>query len=79
MGLDFLPHIDATKCIGCELCVKLCPNNTLTMIHNIPLVSAPEACTYTGACQEICPTEAISLMYEIVFLGQNKKRRRRRQ
>ena len=78
MGSDFLPYIDVVKCIGCELCVKLCPNNTLAMIQDVPLVFAPEACTYTGACQEICPTEAISLIYEIVFLGENKKMGRRR-
>ena len=67
MTADFLPQIDLAICIGCELCVKLCPNNTLAMVQDIPTVSAPEACTYTGACQEICPSEAISLTYEIVF------------
>ena len=76
MTADFLPQIDLAKCIGCELCVKLCPNNTLAMIQDFPIVSAPGACTYTGACQEICPTEAISLTYEIVFSRekQNKER-----
>lgn len=72
MIADFLPQIDLAKCIGCELCVKLCPNNTLTMIQDIPIVSAPGACTYTGACQEICPTEAISLTYEIVVSREKK-------
>jgi ferredoxin len=32
----------------------------------------PEACDYTGACQAICPTEAISLTYEIVFHKKKK-------
>ena len=76
MTADFLPQIDLARCIGCELCVKLCPNNTLAMVQDIPIVSAPEACTYTGACQEICPSEAISLTYEIVFSREKKNKER---
>ncbi|MBI1882499.1 MAG: 4Fe-4S binding protein [Chloroflexi bacterium] len=64
---DFLPKIDSAKCIGCELCVRVCPNDALALINDTAVVSRPEACNYTGACQEICPTEAISLTYEIVF------------
>ncbi len=75
MSLDFVPQIDPVKCIGCELCVKLCPNQTLTLVHEIASVAAPEACDYTGICQEICPTEAISLTYEIVFsIGRERRR-----
>jgi formate hydrogenlyase subunit 6/NADH:ubiquinone oxidoreductase subunit I len=37
------------------------------MTNTIAVVTDPEACDYTGACQEICPTEAINLTYEIIF------------
>ena len=67
MALDFLPQIDPAKCIGCDLCVKLCPTQALRMIRGIAGVTAPDRCTYCGICQEICPTQAISLTYEIVF------------
>lgn len=75
MATDFLPQIDTAECIGCELCVKLCPNNTLSMLRDIATVTAPEACDYTGVCQEICPTQAISLVYEIVFSDKKRSRR----
>jgi ferredoxin len=39
------------------------------MIEDIATVVKPEACNYSGICQEICPTEAISLVYEIVLVG----------
>ena len=67
MSLDYLPNIDADKCIGCELCVKLCPNQVLALINDIAVITNPTACDYSSACQEICPTEAISLTYIIVF------------
>ena len=67
MASDFLPQIDSVKCIGCELCVKVCPKNVLAVIKQLPVVTNPEACDYSTACQEICPTGAISLTYEIVF------------
>ena len=66
-GTEFLPQIDTARCIGCELCVKLCPKQALAMLGNIAIVATPEACDYVGACQEICPTQAISLTYEIHF------------
>ena len=37
------------------------------MIDNVAMVSQPDACDYSSVCQEICPTEAISLTYEIIF------------
>jgi formate hydrogenlyase subunit 6/NADH:ubiquinone oxidoreductase subunit I len=67
MSLDFLPQINIHKCIGCELCVRACPNGALAMIDDVAVVVNPEFCNYSGICQEICPTEAISLVYEIVF------------
>ena len=67
MAEDFLPQIDVSKCMGCELCVKRCPNEALGFREDVAYVANPEACDYTGVCQEICPTEAIALTYEIII------------
>jgi formate hydrogenlyase subunit 6/NADH:ubiquinone oxidoreductase subunit I len=75
MVSDYVPQIDSAKCIGCELCVKLCPSAALSMINDIAAVSVAEDCDYSGICQEICPTEAISLAYVIVFWGEKGGRR----
>jgi Pyruvate/2-oxoacid:ferredoxin oxidoreductase delta subunit len=64
---EFLPQIDTVKCICCELCIILCPNEALGSIDNVVAVINPDACDYVGICQEICPTGAINLVYEIVF------------
>lgn len=64
---EFLPQVDTIKCIGCELCVILCPNETLGFVNDVAAVINPNACDYVGTCQEICPTGAINLVYEIIF------------
>ncbi|GAB4528263.1 MAG: hypothetical protein Kow0063_04300 [Anaerolineae bacterium] len=74
MASDYMPQIDSGRCIGCELCVKLCPANALGLVNGIAAVTAPERCTYSGICQEICPTEAISLTYVIVYSGVRRRR-----
>jgi formate hydrogenlyase subunit 6/NADH:ubiquinone oxidoreductase subunit I len=70
MVTDFLPNIDATRCIGCELCAKFCPNQVFTVINNLATIVNPIACDYHSACQEICPTEAINLTYQLIFSAQ---------
>lgn len=70
---DYMPQIDSSRCIGCELCVKLCPTNALGLVNDVAAVTVAERCTYTGICQEICPTEAVSLAYVIVFSGDRRR------
>lgn len=61
----FSPHIDATTCIGCDDCVNICPNGSLTLIkadndqsfyHPIP-----ESCTGCGLCKDICEASAVEV------------------
>jgi hydrogenase-4 component H len=66
---DFLPHINTDKCISCELCVRVCPHNVLGLDGPLapPILANPDRCEYTGRCEDVCPTGAISLIYEIVI------------
>jgi formate hydrogenlyase subunit 6/NADH:ubiquinone oxidoreductase subunit I len=72
MSSIFLPQINSDGCIGCELCLRACPNQVLGMVNGVAAIVNPEACTYSGVCQEICPTEAINLVYEIVFFREEE-------
>ena len=62
-----MPEIDHDKCTGCDLCVRHCPHQALAMAGGRLVVSAPDNCDYCGICQDICPTTAINLVYEIVW------------
>ena len=45
-------------CDGCEVCVKTCPVNAITM-HGGKAKVDPFMCTGCGACVPVCPREAI--------------------
>lgn len=64
---DFLPQIDESRCNGCEICVKLCPNRVLLIRDGVAVIANPTDCDYSGLCQQFCPSRAVSLVYEIGF------------
>lgn len=53
--------IDATTCIGCLKCVKVCPSLVLMPSDgtSVPTVAHPESCCKCGHCAAVCPTSAL--------------------
>ena len=51
--------VDPQKCIGCQLCVRVCPEHAITMINGKAVID-PEKCTNCGECIKVCPVKAIS-------------------
>jgi len=56
---------DADLCIGCEMCVIVCPHGVFSMNGSrnarVARLSRPDSCMECGACQLNCPTEAIAV------------------
>jgi NAD-dependent dihydropyrimidine dehydrogenase PreA subunit len=71
---SWLPRIDLTQCIGCGECVVTCPNAALGIVSKKAVLTAPEACNYCADCEEICPTHAIALPYQICFNPSDNKK-----
>ncbi|MGE0623719.1 MAG: NAD(P)-binding domain-containing protein [Pseudomonadales bacterium] len=61
------PVIDTAKCIGCESCVHACPefpaHQVLGILAGKAHLVSPTDCIGHGACQRVCPTGAISLVF----------------
>lgn len=52
------PVLDPERCIGCGLCVKMCPPQSLKLERGKPVFDLPE-CIRCYCCQEHCPKGAI--------------------
>ena len=51
-------RIDHEKCIGCELCVKVCPSETISMQDGRAQVTGDRS-LQCGHCQAVCPVDAV--------------------
>lgn len=52
------------KCRGCNICVKNCPFDAITMENKIAVIG--QACTSCGVCIEKCPFGAIEKTEEVI-------------
>jgi NAD-dependent dihydropyrimidine dehydrogenase PreA subunit len=55
--LQYKPEL----CIGCSLCLAVCPHAVFAQNGRVPVLVRPEACMECGACQRNCPTDAITV------------------
>jgi nitroreductase/NAD-dependent dihydropyrimidine dehydrogenase PreA subunit len=54
------PTIDQEKCIGCGLCLAVCPDQTLSLLRGKAVVSG-KRCIACAHCRAVCPTQAITV------------------
>ena len=52
---------DQEKCVGCGLCVMVCPHRVFVLNNDKAEVQDREACMECGACALNCPTEAMTV------------------
>ncbi len=68
MHADLVPKIVSKKCVGCGLCVKWCPTESLILRdrkeRDRPLSELKQStCTGCGECVVTCPHEAIKISW----------------
>ena len=57
------PYINPSRCLGCAVCLKACPENeVLGLVRGKAVLVTAANCVGHGACKEACPTNAITLV-----------------
>jgi len=58
MAANDAVNVIKEKCVGCTLCVKVCPFGAITMVEKKAVIDLSK-CTVCGACAEACKFSAI--------------------
>lgn len=53
--------LDRQLCIGCEMCVTVCPRAVLVMDGGRAEIDSRDACMECGACARNCPVAALAV------------------
>lgn len=53
--------LDEDKCMGCGMCINVCPHEVFSMINNKASIVSKGSCIECGACDKNCPVNAIEV------------------
>jgi len=54
-------QLNEKRCVGCEMCVNVCPHAVFQMDGKKATIVNHDGCMECGACAQNCPTMAISV------------------
>ena len=53
--------LDQEKCVGCGMCLAVCPQEVLMMNNGSAEIQGLDRCMECGACARNCPTSAVTV------------------
>jgi len=65
-GFKYLENVSTLKlnaeaCIGCGMCVDVCPHAVMKMVEKKVEIAQKDSCMECGACMRNCPVGALSV------------------
>lgn len=65
---------DREACIGCLLCVKICPSGAITTTKEMKVAFNMARCIFCGQCAETCPKDAIQMSSDFEMVVHEKEK-----
>lgn len=65
---------DKEACIGCLLCVKICPSGAITTTKEMKVAFNMARCIFCGQCAETCPKDAIQMSSDFEIVVHEKEK-----
>ena len=66
---------DKGKCIGCRLCIRVCPANAISYIAEEKKIKVHvDRCCFCAQCTEICPVQCLSMSDEFLLSSFDRKK-----
>lgn len=53
--------LDFEKCVGCGMCVNVCPHSVFELKEKKALIRDIDCCMECGACVKNCPAKALNV------------------
>jgi len=61
--------LDREKCVGCGMCLVVCPHEVLSMNNGHARIENRDLCMECGACARNCPTDAVTVQAGVGCAG----------
>jgi NAD-dependent dihydropyrimidine dehydrogenase PreA subunit len=57
-------------CIGCVICVDMCPGDVLRMdtVRKVAVVEYADECWYCGVCRLECPVDVVRFVFPVMMI-----------